>query len=463
MTFHRRLLLAWTVACALACRLNADGLRAELVSSTSSRESQVVTIDLSWRGSWRDGRNHDAVWVVVRSHEAGLHRLEADGHRVLSNNRAVEIHPSADGVGAFVFPAKAGSGPLEVRIDLVLVNATPNSLDVWALEMVAIPAGPFEVGDDAPAVVATGALHTVGPDGKPAGTYRIESEAALELSRKPGGLWYGTEVHTGYQGDREGPIPEAFPKGTESFYIMKFELMQGQYARFLNALPRAARAARAPLELQGEEAGTWSIGESVGRFAASAPDRPCNFVTWDDTCAFADWMGLRPMTELEFEKASRGPKRPVAGDFPWGTNSSEGVERIVLPGRDLAVQLQNAAQLLDDSSRVALGASYYRVMDLSGSLWERVITLGHPAGRAFQGSLGDGRLDPAGTATNPDWPRLDEDGRNAFGIGFRGGAEYFAPTADVTNPFSCVATRTYAAWEGGYRYKTYSARAVRQY
>lgn len=121
------------------------------------------------------------------------------------------------------------------------------------------------------------------------------------------------------------------------------------------------------------------------------------------------------------------------------------MKRIVLPGRDLAFQLESVAQLLDDSSRIALGASYDRVMGLPGSLWERVVSLGHPTGRVFQGSLSDGRLDPPDNATGPDWPRLDADGRNASGIGFHGGAEYFGPTTDVTNPFSCVATLSFAA------------------
>jgi len=37
--------------------------------------------------------------------------------------------------------------------------------------------------------------------------------------------------------------------------------------------------------------------------------------------------------------------------------------------------------LLTDSTRDVIGASYYWVMDLAGSVWERVITFGHPAVR----------------------------------------------------------------------------------
>jgi formylglycine-generating enzyme required for sulfatase activity len=53
--------------------------------------------------------------------------------------------------------------------------------------------------------------------------------------------------------------------------------------------------------------------------------------------------------------------------------------------------------------RARAGAGYYGSMDLSGNLAEQVVTIGHPQGRAFRGTHGDGRLDPQGRATNPDW------------------------------------------------------------
>ena len=53
--------------------------------------------------------------------------------------------------------------------------------------------------------------------------------------------------------------------------------------------------------------------------------------------------------------------------------------------------------------RVAAGAGYYGAMELSGNVAEQVVTLGHPQGRAFQGTHGDGRLTASGIATNADW------------------------------------------------------------
>ena len=67
------------------------------------------------------------------------------------------------------------------------------------------------------------------------------------------------------------------------------------------------------------------------------------------------------------------------------------------------------------------------------------------------------------SATNGDWPRTDAKGEEAPGVGFRGGAEYFAPQPkdNPTNPRSPTAVRTYAGWGGAGRYKTYSARGGR--
>src|SRR5690606_34108325 len=39
---------------------------------------------------------------------------------------------------------------------------------------------------------------------------------------------------------------------------------------------------------------------------------------WPVYFAYVDWAGLRPFTEMEYEKACRGPILPQARDYPWG-------------------------------------------------------------------------------------------------------------------------------------------------
>src|ERR1043166_6122411 len=43
-----------------------------------------------------------------------------------------------------------------------------------------------------------------------------------------------------------------------------------------------------------------SIRIENGAYVAAKPNRPANQMSWDDGTAFADWAGLRPMSELEF-------------------------------------------------------------------------------------------------------------------------------------------------------------------
>lgn len=43
--------------------------------------------------------------------------------------------------------------------------------------------------------------------------------------------------------------------------------------------------------------------------------------------AFADWAGLRPMPELEYAKAARGPQAPIGTEYPWNTDSKALMQR----------------------------------------------------------------------------------------------------------------------------------------
>ena len=80
------------------------------------------------------------------------------------------------------------------------------------------------------------------------------------------------------------------------------------------------------------------------------------------------------------------------------------------------------------STRAVAGASYYGVMELSGNLWERPVTVGNATGRAFDGANGDGALATNGNANGTSlqyWPGYSAgEITGATGSGFRGGAWY---------------------------------------
>ncbi|NNL93623.1 MAG: hypothetical protein HKO66_15380, partial [Saprospiraceae bacterium] len=172
----------------------------------------------------------------------------------------------------------------------------------------------------------------------------------------------------------------------------------------------------------------------------------------------SDWAAIRPITELEYEKAARGPSTPIEGEFVWGTNTYNDLERYVNTNFEVAFTNGVEEKNLNDQNRSVFGASYYWVMDLSGSLWEKVITVGNPLGRAFIGSHGDGKLD-FGEATNDDWPKSNNE---KGGFGYRGGGYYnIGGQYGDFNPHSPIGYRYYGSWSGGPRYLAYGYRGGR--
>ena len=98
-------------------------------------------------------------------------------------------------------------------------------------------------------------------------------------------------------------------------------------------------------------------------------------------------------------------------------------------------------------------------MDLAGSMWERVVSIGHPKGREFTGEHGNGDLDGYGFADIETWPSgIDGPG----GFGFRGGGYYVYPmNHSEFNPYSPISYRRYGGWSGGNRKEAYGARFAR--
>jgi formylglycine-generating enzyme required for sulfatase activity len=387
------------------------------ISRSANQSSAHVTLNIAWQNAWRNARNHDAAWVFVKVRAPGgawRHAaiLDARLQPVARLLRPALLSTPADHSGVFVFAASPMRGlvewPLDLTVDLGAIRdlAADTTLDVraFAVEMVYVPEGAFTIGDPDAAAVKFAAFYRSNASGRPDGLVEIRSEDAIAVGPVVGALYYQVE-HPEYEGDREGPIPADFPKGFRAFYIMKYELTQGLYADFLNTLREEAtefRAVHGGREYY-RHRGTIRLDE--GRYVADRPRRPANRVSWEDGIAFADWAGLRPMTELEFEKAARGFSAPVPHEFPWGTSSTEEVRRVMQPNDDLALTASEEEASLSDDTRSVFGASYYWVLDLAGSVWERAVTIGHPVGRAFKGSHGDGRLTTYGSATNEDWPR----------------------------------------------------------
>lgn len=453
----------------IAAPVFANDLRLLTTGVKHDAASKVLRVEASvrWKNGWRTSRNHDAVWMVVKLR--GSPRTAWTQGRMVRAAAQGTPQPacsvSADQVGAFCAPSATHRGDVtwQVAFDVEPIGlreadvaaGTAEAL-VFGVEMVYIPAGPFYIGDADPRSVEGNAFYRSDAQGNHAGTVLLGSEAAIPIGGQEGSLFYRTGQ---YAGDGLGPVPASFPKGTRAFYVMKYEVLQGQYAVFLNLIGEYAAAFRAPMGAVGYSDQRGSIRIETRQYVAGAPDRPANWMSWDDGCAFADWAGLRPWTELEFTKAARGPGEPIANDFPWGTASKERLLRRNQPNDELLQTGDADESKLTDATRDVFGASYYWVMDLAGSVWEKVVTIGHPRGRAFQGTHGDGRLADYGLATNADWPLGDHE---PGGYGYRGGGYYERGYTDTAlNPHSRVEQRPYGSWGGGPRGVAYGFRAAR--
>lgn len=429
-----------------------------------------IIFDIKWKNSWNNKRNHDATWVFIKygGYWNNHVKLLPKGHRVLKNRSGAISSPTIEvvenGLGFFIYPSKAYRGEIDYKVQILIdtANQTINQrrlsgLTVNAIEMVYIPEGSFTLGSPDEAAIKKAALYKSDANGTPKGLITISSEEAIPVAPDDNALYYWSE-DTRYNGDQKGPVPADFPKGYEAFYIMKYELTQGQYADFLNNLPDEWTYIRCPIAGRGYYDHRGGISFKNGKYVAYNPRRPMNYLSFTDALAYSDWAALRPITELEYEKAARGPSIPMPAEFVWGTNNYDLLERYVTADDEVTMRNNYDESQLTNENRPVFGASYYWVMDLSGSLWEKVITIGNPIGRSFIGSHGDGKLH-FGNATNEDWPNNDNE---VGGFGYRGGGYYHIGTnySDF-NPHSPIGYRYYGAWSGGPRSIAYGYRAGR--
>lgn len=379
-----------------------------------------VNFDLDWKNSWRNGTNWDAAWLFVK------YKIGSGDwvHATLSTNSVQhtipvgsEITPSSDGKGLFIYRSSNGTGDnnfnnISLRwnypTDLVANNAQI-TVKVFAIEMVYIPQAGFSVGDG----LSNDVFHPVGDT---LSSFTINSENSITIDgTTPGSLWAKGNMET-------GNIPAAYPKGYNDFYIMKYEITQGQYAEFLNMLNVNQALYRFDSLITGNR---YTITKSYPLFSTNRPTRACNYLAYTDGAAYADWAALRPITEFELEKACRGTASVVPGEYAWGNTNidltgdlsgvEDGTETVTgglncnhnvnfVSGDGGYGPIRSGVFAATLNTREGSGGSFYGVMEMSGNVWETVISSGLEVSRSFAGTHGDGFLSTNGNATNSDWP-----------------------------------------------------------
>ena len=260
-------------------------------------------------------------------------------------------------------------------------------------------------------------------------------------------------------GDRwEGVTSDNYPNGYGAFFTMKYEISQEQYVAFLNRLTlqqQMTRTVGAPLLYMnigdfifGRQADKavcrngivlFAKGEERYVFACNLNGNDkfseeddgqsvaCNFMSVEDMLAYADWCGLRPLTELEYEKMSRRLflDIPFRGECAWNSVTPMVPSKLVDAGRQseevvggnvnfkaagLGGPVRSAAFGMRATQPEESGASYWGVMELSGNLREFYYNV-NTEGRQFCGRQaeyhGGGRLNINGNTHFPIqvWPK----------------------------------------------------------
>lgn len=462
---------------ALSCTIRANNLFINNVTATTSS----VTFEISWNNSWNvQNLSRDAVWVFVKYQDCGSTNKSWD-HLDLSSTSGdhsisgslLRVDAVSDGKGVFIRRLAFGGGDNPVT-QVTLAFSSPFSdisqvnFDVIGIEMVFVPEGSFYASDGA-------SNNYMGNNGT-ATIRHIQNEDAIPangLSRVSSGCCNDEKL-------RHPAIHAGFPKGYASFYNMKYEITQGQYVHFLNSLPatqQGIRTAIPPTSAANSYAMTTATpransikiitpaagnpmtpavygcdfnNNNVYNEACDGADIACNWLNWGDLLAYLDWSALRPMTEIEFEKACRGPSTagtPIANQYAWGSTvsllarrfNSSNVSITTNPGcagevfnnmgPGLSAQWNGGCCGDDPSgqagngpfrvgfaagtgtSREQAGATYYGIMEMTGNVREQTMKIGSVHGNivaTFNGTLGDGTLDADGNANQSTWGNANE-------------------------------------------------------
>jgi formylglycine-generating enzyme required for sulfatase activity len=432
-----------------------------------------VTFTLSWENSWDlTGQltapgNHDAVWIFVKVQSGSevwshMNLSTTAGSHTTGSNLMVAQPAAMNPTGILIKRSSIGYGNINNNNTVTLqLNTTTvvSAIQVFAVEMVYISEGSFGVGHSNPISTIINAFRSA----------TISSE---DLIPALGPLLVNTQ-----------DIPAAFPKGYKAFYVMKYEISQGQYTDFLNALTRTQQIARVGTDISGTTvtnryvmtnqptllnynhimcpAAISATGPVI--FSCGVPEKACNYLGWADFASYLDWAGLRPISELEFEKICRGFDPLENNQYIWGgTLGAGGAIQLSVIDADLPTETSASADPVNNTAnlgvvsatisansgrlmrcgfpgskpinRALAGATYFGVMEMAGNVGEYILTIEFINGYLFTGENGNGDLS--------DIPSFWPDHMQPDWVVIRGGAYIDPPSHPVLIHFR----GTYTTW-----------------
>ena len=422
-----------------ATQLKANNMLVKNVTTTgdnATNKTIQVQFDMSWDNSWRDGINWDAAWVFMKYKDASgnwQHVMLNTTGFANGTGTANTIQVGSDKVGAFVYRSAEGTGTfasstmqLQWNYGLSgLTSVTGLEIRVFAIEMVYVPQGDFTIAP-------TFSVYKANNNGARGTIYAPANNSPVINSRLSPTLTYSDLTRTatvrikgdaGIDSDNNGTVDiTTYPIGYNAFYCYKYELTEQQYADFLNTLTTSQITTLGV-------AGT-SITLTNGQYFTSTPNKACGNSTAIRFLAYADWSGLRPMSILEFNKASYGPILPVAYDraccpeiniYPMSYyyNNLQSDTN----GTDISEvgSYASASSLKFDS-----GATYYGMMDFTGNVMEPCV---HIKNYTFTNTNGNGVLGSTGATDVATWTTamilyVDQTRRNYYPTPTYGGFRY---------------------------------------
>ena len=477
-------------------KVNANNL---VFSQLVVEDDSHLNFTVSWDNSWTEHNhlNHDAVWVFVKYQVNGSEwrslKLSPVSENHSTTDSGLEVLGVEDSMGVFIKQKSTGNSTFIVSANFRIGLAQPlnqgsYSFQLFGIEMVYIAEGDFLLGDGISNHTFKDSL----------------SGAPISVQNNPTPLGIGNnQLWTGFSNSIQ-QIPASYPSGWKAFYCMKYEISQSQYMTFLNCLTLAQQTTRIVMPPT-SPAGTFcmnstgnlanrnslvisqsSDGINPAQFACNlnttngfnewddGQNLAMNFLSWSDLVAYLDWSGLRPITEMEFEKiCSEGVDKVIPLGFAWGTAFSvdgntlqldgtpaETVQEIANDTAGLANHGYSGVQgplrcgfgANQSNLRLQAGASVTGVMELSGNLWELCVAT-NDFGFQFGTLSGDGKLDEQGQADQAFWYP------NAENAIYRGGAWL----SGVTGSFRdlAVADRFYLNLRPSFRRNTTGGRGGR--
>jgi hypothetical protein len=391
-----------------------------------------------WEHAWLNNSGHTATSGTTISN--GLVTPSSSFNATTNPVIGIFIYRDANGSGTF-----NGTGTT-LRWNYGAHGIKDNQIvdvRVYGIEMVYIPQGSYSVGD--------GSVTSVAGNFRDGGSnipFLISSEAAITLGGTTAGNLANNNnsgMHTAddFNNTTTQNLPAEFPKGYNAYYCMKYEISQQQWIDFFNTLIPRQKTTRDITFNKGTDALHYSNNNVNWDATNTFSDATLNngtygntamtWLSWADFAAYLDWAGLRPITELEYEKICRGTQTPVADEYPWGTNTiytisalnsyysisnegeaNEGISANysttsgnahygIVYNYDGVRRVGVFAANASNTGRITSGASYYGLMELAGNVFERTISVGRSEGRSFTGAHGNGALTSAGDYNVTGW------------------------------------------------------------